>query len=368
MTKILSKTARLFFIMCIIYLGGAMVLFPHKCLSAGKAAAELCLTAVIPSLFPFFICSGLFTALGLARLCSRFLSPVMRPLFNVPGAGALAFVIGIVSGYPMGAVCAAELFSCGECTKGEAERLTAFCSNSGPLFIMGVVGCGILSDPRLGKYLYAAHIISAIMTGLLFRFWKSRKTRTVPTLPPSAPSIKNTAEAIGSVVDNSIFSMLKVCAFVLIFSVLVSVLPSSPYTPYIHALLEITGGTAAAAKAVSDPDLCLPLLSFFIAFSGVSVMFQVSSTIAPHGLSIAPYILGKLTHGALSFAVTRLLLTYFPITQTAFAESISDGTAAVFPPSRLFLAALASMTVCAAALFLACRAAQFISGLTRKGA
>lgn len=360
MTKFFGKSARAFFIICIIYLGAAMVIFPQRCLGAGKAAAELCLGTVIPSLFPFFICSGLFTALGLARLCSRFLSPVMRPIFNVPGAGALAFIIGIVSGYPMGAVCAAELFASGECSRTEAERLTAFCSNSGPLFIMGVVGCGALSDPVLGKYLYASHIISAIMTGIIFGFWKSRTECAAPALPPAAPELKSTAAAIGSVVDNSVFSMLKVCAFVLIFSVLVSTLPKTPFTPYIHALLEITGGTAAVARALPDPMQCLPILSFFIALSGISVMFQVSSVIAPCGLSAVPYVLGKLTHGALSFAVARLLLAYFPMTQSAFAERLAEAAASSTAPSQLFFASLAAMAVCAAVLILMCLLAKLI--------
>ena len=67
----------------------------------------------------------------------------MRPLFNVAPAGATAFVLGIISGFPLGAICAKDLYKAGNLSKPEAERLLTFCNNSGPLFIIGTVGAAI---------------------------------------------------------------------------------------------------------------------------------------------------------------------------------------------------------------------------------
>ncbi len=63
----------------------------------------------------------------------------MKPIFNVPGIGAYAFIMGIISGYPVGAKIVTEFRKNGECSKAEAERLLAFTNNSGPLFIIGTV-------------------------------------------------------------------------------------------------------------------------------------------------------------------------------------------------------------------------------------
>ncbi len=55
------------------------------------------------------------------------------------GIGAYAFIMGIISGYPVGASIVTEFRNSGECSKAEAERLLSFTNNSGPLFIIGTV-------------------------------------------------------------------------------------------------------------------------------------------------------------------------------------------------------------------------------------
>lgn len=63
----------------------------------------------------------------------------MRPIFNVPGESAYAFVLGLISGYPMGAKIVTDLRNNNNCTKDEGERMLCFTNNSGPLFIIGTV-------------------------------------------------------------------------------------------------------------------------------------------------------------------------------------------------------------------------------------
>ena len=63
----------------------------------------------------------------------------MRPIFNVPGEGAFPLIMGIISGYPVGAKIVTNFRKNNICTKEEAERLITFTNNSGPLFIIGTV-------------------------------------------------------------------------------------------------------------------------------------------------------------------------------------------------------------------------------------
>ncbi len=74
----------------------------------------------------------------------KLLNKFMRPIFNVPGEGAFALLMGIVSGYPVGAKIVSTLKENHLCTSLEAERLIAFTNNSGPLFIIGTVGVRII--------------------------------------------------------------------------------------------------------------------------------------------------------------------------------------------------------------------------------
>lgn len=321
---------------CVIYIALFLIMFPSSCIAAAQDAVTLCLTSVIPSLFPFLVCSGIFSASGAAKILSRYLSPLMRPLFGVSGCGAVAFLCGIVSGYPVGAACAADLYRSGECTKTEAERICAFCNNSGPLFVISVVGCGFLKNITYGKYLYAAHILAALLTGIIFRLYKPFSAPRIKALPhASIADAKSTARLLGSAFDTAVFTMLKICGFVIFFSVVTATLPKSPATPIIHAFLEITGGLKSICELEIDPYVLLSVISFFTAFSGLSVILQVSSVISPVGLSLSPYILGKLVQGSISAVLIRIMLNVFPPTQSTFTQK-SPAAFAAEPLENLF--------------------------------
>ena len=103
------------------------------------------------------------------------LNRIMRPIFNVPGEGSFAFLMGIISGYPTGAKIVSNLKEKKICNTEECERLIAFTNNSGPLFIVGTVGSGLLGNSKIGFLLLFTHIISCITVGFLFRFWKCKR-------------------------------------------------------------------------------------------------------------------------------------------------------------------------------------------------
>ena len=122
--------------------------FLSLCLSAGDAldaargALVLCADTILPSLFPFFVLSILFSRLGIPRALGRRLGGVAGRLFGVSGAGIAALPIGLLGGYPMGAACIAELLARREIDEAEAERLLLFANTSGPAFLIGGVGAG----------------------------------------------------------------------------------------------------------------------------------------------------------------------------------------------------------------------------------
>ena len=94
----------------------SLMMFPTQSVEAAKAGLELCGNVIIPSLFPFFVLSGLIVETGLVKHLGRLLQPVMKPLFNVGGSCAAAFALGVVGGYPVGAVTAIDLYKKGRCT------------------------------------------------------------------------------------------------------------------------------------------------------------------------------------------------------------------------------------------------------------
>lgn len=332
----MKRMLRTFVTVAALLLCAAMVVRPHAAVYAARDAVLLCLNVVVPSLFPFLICSQIFIRGGAADLLGRWLSGLMRPLFGVPGGGALAVVLGIVSGYPVGAACIAALYQNGSCTKAEAERLLAFCNNSGPLFILGAVGVGMLESERLGVLLYTVHLLAALLTGLLFRNLGSGKcpAAAVPQLPPpnGARRGADVLSEVAAAVTDAVRSIAKICGFVILFATVAAALPGGGITPFVYGLLEITGGIRAIIASGAVPGaLLLAVVSFFLALSGVSVLLQTAAIVLPAGLSLRTYLLGKVTQATIAF-----LLAYA-------AVRVVPGAAPVFAPVPIPAAAAAQL-------------------------
>lgn len=130
----------------------ALILDAKTAVSSAAEGLQLCLQTVVPSLFPFLVAARLFLRSGAAQWCTRAVGPIMEPIFGLPPQGASALVLGMLSGYPVGAQTAASLYASGQLTKEETERLLGFCSNAGPAFIFGMVG-GLFGSGKVAAVL-----------------------------------------------------------------------------------------------------------------------------------------------------------------------------------------------------------------------
>ena len=77
-----------------------LVVFSSSNLSAAKKGLSLFANSVVPSLFPFFVATELLSRTEITYILGRIFNRFMKPLFNVRGEGAFAFIMGIISGYP----------------------------------------------------------------------------------------------------------------------------------------------------------------------------------------------------------------------------------------------------------------------------
>jgi len=214
----LRERLPLFAVLCCF---SALLLLPKVSAQAARDAMLLCAQTVIPSLFPFFVLSSLLIACGASELLSALLSPLMRPLFGLSGAGAAALALGLCGGYPVGARTAAELVESGALTQEEGERLLAFCNNAGLGFLLGVCGAGVFSSSRAGAALYLIHVAAALCAGLL-----TCRALPVPhgTYPHKSAKAQHFSTAFPTAVQNALTGCLNVSAFVVFFTVLARLL------------------------------------------------------------------------------------------------------------------------------------------------
>ena len=329
---------------------GAVILLVKNASNAivyASDALNICFEMIVPSLFPFFICSGILIYSGFCELLAKAFQFCMYPLFRVSPAGSSAFILGIVSGYPLGAVTAGELYANSYLSKTEAERLLAFCNNSGPLFILGSVGIAIYTNIRYGIALYVAHILAALTVGILFRFY-GRNRHSAPPTRITSPD-RSVGEIFDIALQNGIRNILTVCGAVLFFSVLsrllLDILPLNGYaSAIISGLLEFVTGTVKISGLTIPIAQKLVLTSIIVGFAGISVHAQVMAVIAKYHLSLAPYIVGKALHGLIAGLYMFIYLHFNPITTAVFEPSMG----------RSFASASAFETVTAVAVVYLC--------------
>ena len=323
-----------------------LVLFSNSNLIAAKSGLTLWANSVVPSLLPFFIATELLCNTDIVQVIGYALTPFMKPLFNVSGEGGFALIMGVISGYPTGAKIASKFRENNICSKEECERLLSFTNNSGPLFIIGTVGISMFGSTLVGFLLFVTHILASLTVGIIFRFWKSDYSSNLNSNHLHSNSYKssyssknvsllNLGEIIGNSITNSISTILMIGGFVILFSVVISILnasnllqlfatimspffttigiPSELSKHILTGFLEITNGINGVAnvhlKAIS---INIIVTAFLLGFGGISVMLQVLSIISKTDLSPKPYIIGKLLHGTIAAIYTYTFISTFP--------------------------------------------------------
>lgn len=328
-----------FFYAVLVFISILLIINPQASIKYAAYGMSVCGEIIIPSLFPFFICSGLLIYSGFCELLAKFMQPVMKPLFNVNGSGAAAFVLGIISGYPLGALTVCNLYEKLYLSKSEAERMLAFCNNSGPLFILGAVGASMFANPKIGIVLYISHLLSAIIVGIAFRFYKRNSFHSPANVPKTED--KSIGEIFSAVLASSVQSILTVCGAVVFFSVISSLVLdlfhiNDNLKIFISALLEFSSGVEKITASSMPLLEKITASAAIIGFAGVSVHLQVLGIVSKYQLSLKPYLVGKALQAVLSACLSIALLKIIPYEKSVLAP-LSANVGGSFAMSSLFV-------------------------------
>ena len=119
---------------------------------------------------------------------------------------------------------------------------------------------------------------------------------------------------------NAINTVILIGGFVILFSVVISILKNTVgiglgYSGGIIAgIIELTNGVSIVSSVVTKTiSASVIICSFLIGFGGISVLLQVLAITSKSGISIKPYIIGKLLQGCFAAMYTFLMLNYSPI-------------------------------------------------------
>lgn len=366
----------------VVFLTLSLVFYPEEGLEAGLTGMKMFWDIVFPSLLPFFILSELMLGVGVVHALGVLLEPLMRPLFSVPGVGAFAMSMGLAAGYPMDAVITAKFRQNKMCSRVEGERLLAFTNTADPLFMFAAVAVGMFRNAGIGMLLAIAHYIGAFFVGILFKLYgrgqeeKEEQTRQPVRGNLFARAYKEMMRAreedgrpfgklLGDAVNDSIKTSLMIFGFIVFFSVVIKVLIlagiipllSLPFVwlfhlvgfdlalvnPFMAGIFEIDIGSAQAAQVKAPLIQALAVVSFIIAWSGLSVHAQIASVLTGTDIRFTPYVIARVLHGVIAAVVTVLLFNW----------GVGQTTANVFAPLAPSTMAVAMAEPSAAARWIA---------------
>lgn len=313
---------------------GFIVLFAlcsDSTVPATAAAVQQFFTAVLPSVFPFYVAATVLRQTRFCDVLSKITEKPVKALFGVAGAGAFPIITGMICGYPAGAAMSVELYLDGKLSSEDVVRLSAFVNNTGPLFIIGAVGAGMLGSAKLGAMLWGIHIVSALLSGFVLCLVRSF-LHTAPegfnyrgprSLRVTACDKKKFGQLLSESMTTSMYTMIPVAAAIIFFAAFNAVLASigayaalsdflADFVPtkitesILKGLVEITGGISSAAASDENIKIILPVISLLAGFGGISVHFQVVGIYAKENIPCSNFILGKCFHGVTAFFLTLM--------------------------------------------------------------
>lgn len=333
MSKVKGILSIAFTALLVTAAAAGILCFPKASTQGARTGLQFCGEILIPSIFPFMVLSSFVVKSGLSARMGRVLSPVTQTLFHLPGNTGATILIGMIGGYPSGARGIKALIEQGEISEKQGARMLCFAVGAGPAFVISAVGGGLLNSGRAGVLLFLSQITAALLIGILAGLPYRKEKNECKDRSEKGRSTDFSTALVDSTSDSA-SGMLSMCAFVILFSALISILresgagealtllltkcgvPPAAARSLLSILLEVTGGCSEAARAGASPTL----ISFALGWAGVCVHFQIAASLHSFHFSRAKFTFFRLAHGLLAAAASAVLFRFFPQEQEVFSN------------------------------------------------
>lgn len=307
----------------------ALIADPARYTQSVFNGLKLFCVSVLPALFPFFFFTKLLTGFGVASSLGKICKKPVSFFYKAHPAGGYILAMSMMSGYPVGSKLLSELYASGTLDSTDVKKLSTFTSTSGPLFIVGTIGSGMLLSSAAGYLLLGTHYLAALINGLLYRNVAS----AAPTTKYSMASQKTIDDLLGESIYSAIISVLIVGGYIAIFNMVCDALidvgfvsllekgiapllsfcslPTEMARGIVLSFIEVTRGSLELSSCGAPLSAVLPFIGAFTAFGGLSIAFQSLTYLQKCKIKTSFYFLSKLTQAVLAFAVTYLFSILF---------------------------------------------------------
>lgn len=314
-----------------------IIIFPEISGNGVSKGLILSSNVIIPSLFPFMVCVLIILKCGI-NVTNRLLNKITYTIFGVNFNMFFVFILSLLGGYPVGAKLINELYENNLITEKDANLMLVFCVNAGPAFVIFVVGIGIFNSRTLGILLFVSHIMASFVIALFCgKIFKKNKYDYIIKVYNKVDKISDIF--VQSVADTC-SAIIKVCSFVVLFSVI------NTYLEFLFNDLIILNKISLLTEVTYaiTKNKNIYFISFILGFSCFSIWCQIFSVCSKFKIFYLQFIFGRLLHGLLSMIFTKNFLIFFNINVPVF-NNINFSGKFFYTTPQLFFSMLIMLIV-----------------------
>lgn len=296
-----------------------LLLFTHPDVIASGCSLGLNLwyTAVLPSLLPFMIVSGLLIRTGMFRYLNPVYAPLLKKLFRISDDGCYAVLLGFLCGFPMGAKVIADLVREHHVSAEEGSYLLGFCNNVSPAFFLNYICLMKLEYPsipwKLVLLFYGLPVLYGLISRPFYHFPQPVCTQK------QASWHRLDFPMLDTCIMDGFSTITRLGGYIMLFTILVQFLKILPLsgllTALISAVFEISCGIDQMAAVIKNSVCRNIMICVSAAFGGLCICAQTQSVLTETPLSIRTWLKGRITIALL------LLLLLLVLSPAAEAEA-----------------------------------------------
>lgn len=280
------------------------IVFSVRAKAQALEGMKLCLNVIVPTLLPILILTNTIIKSSSRLFLETVFSPLAR-LLRLPKCACCALILGLIGGYPTGAILSNELFNLHLIDSQTAKRLLRCSFCGGVAFIITAVGTIHLNSTKTGIIIYTVNVLSSIIICVADGIIHPYTNKSTQECSIGSQSFCN---ALINSIECSTKSVAVMCGCIVFFSAICG-LVSIP--PFAMPLIEITNGIFKFNGSISLPYLC-----FFLSFGGLCIHLQILNVIKSTGIGYIDFFVHRVVGGLISYFLGKgYILLFNPDTE-----------------------------------------------------
>ena len=280
------------------------IVFSVRAKAQALEGMKLCLNVIVPTLLPILILTNTIIKSSSRLFLEAVFSPLAR-LLRLPKCACCALILGLIGGYPTGAILSNELFNLHLIDNQTAKRLLRCSFCGGVAFIITAVGTIHLNSTKTGIIIYTINVLSSIIICVADGIIHPNTNKITQEYSIGSQSF---CDALINSIECSTKSVAVMCGCIVFFSAICG-LVSIP--PFAMPLIEITNGIFKF-----DGSIPLPYLCFFLSFGGLCIHLQILNVIKSTGIGYIDFFVHRVVGGLISYFLGKgYILLFNPDTE-----------------------------------------------------